>query len=146
MMIAQHDGHADAPTLPEASAAGVSMKSRHDRNRSPGGLRKLVPFLKAHRMLVAGSLISLTAAALISLALPTAVRRLIDQGFTRTDGAFVDRYFVMLVALAVARGGGPACRHYFFSARGGRARATAITVTAVISPSPTPISAWVPSM
>ena len=120
MMIAQHDGHADAPTLPEAAAAGVSMKSRHDRNRSPGGLRKLVPFLKAHRMLVAGSLISLTAAALISLALPTAVRRLIDQGFTRTDGAFVDRYFVMLVALAAARGVPTACRYYFVAALGER--------------------------
>ncbi|OCJ14450.1 ABC transporter [Rhizobium sp. AC44/96] len=96
------------------------MGSRGGGRRSLGGLRRLAPFLRTHQWLVAGSLVSLTAAALISLALPTAVRRLIDQGFTRTDGAFVDRYFVMLVALAIALAVASACRYYFVAALGER--------------------------
>ncbi len=120
MMIAQHDSHADAP-IPAADTSGhSSVESRVHGRRSLSGLRRLAPFLRAHQWLVAGSIISLGAAAIISLALPTAVRRLIDQGFNRTDGAFVDRYFVMLVALAVALAVASACRYYFVAALGER--------------------------
>ncbi|WP_160012537.1 ABC transporter transmembrane domain-containing protein [Rhizobium sp. 18055] len=113
-MIAQHDRLADAPTPP------ADLNGHSSGRRSLSGLRRLAPFLRAHRWLVAGSVISLAAAAVISLALPIAVRRLIDQGFTRTDGAFVDRYFVMLVALAVALAVASACRYYFVAALGER--------------------------
>ncbi|MBO9127034.1 ATP-binding cassette domain-containing protein [Rhizobium sp. 16-488-2a] len=119
-MIAQHDRVAEAQSPAADSAANSSMESRGGGGRSLGGLRRLAPFLRTHQWLVAGSLVSLTAAALISLALPTAVRRLIDQGFTRTDGAFVDRYFVMLVALAIALAVASACRYYFVAALGER--------------------------
>jgi ATP-binding cassette subfamily B protein len=120
MMIAQHDRVAEAQSPAADSTANSSMGSRGGGRRSLGGLRRLAPFLRTHQWLVAGSLVSLTAAALISLALPTAVRRLIDQGFTRTDGAFVDRYFVMLVALAIALAVASACRYYFVAALGER--------------------------
>jgi ATP-binding cassette subfamily B protein len=120
MMIAQHDRVAEAQSPAADSAANSPMESRGGGRRSLGGLRRLTPFLRTHQWLVAGSLVSLTAAALISLALPTAVRRLIDQGFTRTDGAFVDRYFVMLVALAIALAVASACRYYFVAALGER--------------------------
>ncbi len=56
-----------------------------------------------YRGLVAGALISLTLAAVTSLALPLAVRRMIDHGFTQSDGRFINSYFAMLMVMAVVR-------------------------------------------
>ncbi len=119
MMIAQHDRLADVHARSVGTSGHKQPESGRSR-RSLTGLRKLSPFLRTHRLLASGALVSLTAAALISLALPTAVRRLIDQGFSRTDGAFVNSYFVMLIALAVALAIASACRYYFVAALGER--------------------------
>ncbi|NKL01331.1 ATP-binding cassette domain-containing protein [Rhizobium leguminosarum bv. viciae] len=118
-MIAKHDRLADTPACcTEATDLGAAREDRS--RRSLAGLGKLTPLLRAHRWLAAGAVVSLTAAALISLALPTAVRRLIDRGFARTDGAFVDHYFLMLVVLAIALAVASACRYYFVAALGER--------------------------
>jgi len=39
-------------------------------------------------------------AALTTLSLPLAVRSMIDNGFSKADSAFVDRYFYALFAIA----------------------------------------------
>ena len=58
---------------------------------------RLRPLLRNHRPLVMCAGVSLTCAALISLALPLAVRRMIDNGFSQADGAFVNRYFMCVL-------------------------------------------------
>ncbi|MDR9785442.1 ABC transporter transmembrane domain-containing protein [Rhizobium redzepovicii] len=79
-----------------------------------------MPSLRSHRRLAVLAAISLTTAALISLALPIAVRRMIDNGFSRADGDFINRYFLMLMALAVALAFASACRYYFVTILGER--------------------------
>src|SRR5690606_15680328 len=62
-------------------------------------LKRMIPFLIRYKGLVAGSLFSLVLAAVTTLAVPVAVRRMIDHGFSGDDAAFVNNYFVMLVLL-----------------------------------------------
>ena len=66
-----------------------------------------------YRGLVAGALTSLALAAITSLALPLAVRRMIDHGFTQSDGRFINSYFAMLMIMAVVLAVASALRYYF---------------------------------
>ncbi len=76
-------------------------------------LGRLTPYLMRYRGLVAGALISLTLAAVTSLALPLAVRRMIDHGFTQSDGRFINSYFAMLMVMAIVLAIASALRYYF---------------------------------
>ncbi|MGA1803811.1 ABC transporter transmembrane domain-containing protein [Rhizobium sp. HT1-10] len=76
-------------------------------------LGRLLPYLARYRSLVTGAIIALALAALTSLALPLAVRRLIDHGFTQSDGSFINSYFVMLMVMAVVLALSSALRYYF---------------------------------
>ena len=70
------------------------------RRRSLRPLRRVFPYLAHYKRLLAGALVSLVLAAVLTLALPTAVRRMIDHGFTNADSAFIAQYFAMLMVIA----------------------------------------------
>lgn len=70
--------------------------------------------------MVTGALISLALAAITSLALPLAVRRMIDHGFSRADSGFINSYFVMLLIMAVVLAVASALRYYFVITLGER--------------------------
>jgi len=110
LMIAQHDRQIDNPTAQTLGTTNPGEKAPRSR-RAIGPLFRLLPSLRSHRRLAVLAAISLTTAALISLALPIAVRRMIDNGFSRADGDFINRYFLMLMALAVALAFASACRY-----------------------------------
>jgi ABC transporter, permease/ATP-binding protein len=88
--------------------------------RSLRPLSRLVPYVSRYRLLVAGALVSLAAAAMTTLALPLAVRRMIDAGFSRHDEGFIDNYFAMLFVLAALLALASACRYYFVITLGER--------------------------
>jgi ATP-binding cassette subfamily B protein len=90
------------------------------RRRSLRPLKRLFPYILRYRKLVAGALLSLTAAALITLTLPMAVRRMIDHGFSGSDSAFIANYFSMLVVIAAILALASACRYYFVITLGER--------------------------
>lgn len=48
------------------------------------------------------------------------VRRMIDNSFGQADGTFIDRYFLMVMALAVALALASALRYYFVTTLGER--------------------------
>jgi ATP-binding cassette subfamily B protein len=73
-----------------------------------------------YRSMVAGALVSLALAAITSLALPLAVRRMIDHGFTQSDGSFINSYFAMLMVMAVVLAMASAMRYYFVITLGER--------------------------
>ncbi|EJL53730.1 ABC transporter, permease/ATP-binding protein [Rhizobium sp. CF122] len=119
-MIAQHDRQT-------ASLKDQSLErddgSRHlasSQKRAAASLVRLAPFLRHHRGLTICAVLALTCAALISLSLPMAVRRMIDNGFGQADGTFIDRYFLMVMALAVALAVASALRYYFVTTLGER--------------------------
>ncbi|MBB3977284.1 ATP-binding cassette subfamily B protein [Rhizobium azooxidifex] len=94
--------------------------ARKGERKSLKPLATLVPYLARYRGLVAGAGIALVTAAVTTLALPTAVRRMIDHGFSEADAGFIDTYFVMLFALAILLALASAFRYYFVITLGER--------------------------
>ncbi|WP_425337610.1 ABC transporter transmembrane domain-containing protein [Rhizobium leucaenae] len=83
------------------------------KRRSIRPLRRLAPYLRRYRGMVLGALIALTVAAVTSLALPLAVRRMIDHGFDQSDRGLIDSYFAAMMAMAVVLAIASALRYYF---------------------------------
>ncbi|OQM75152.1 ABC transporter transmembrane domain-containing protein [Manganibacter manganicus] len=88
--------------------------------RSLKPLRGFVPYLRRYRGLVAGALVSLALAALTTLTLPLAVRRMIDHGFSAADSQMISGYFAMLMVIAAVLAAASAARYYFVVTLGER--------------------------
>jgi ATP-binding cassette subfamily B protein len=83
-------------------------------------LGRLTPYLMRYRGMVAGAVVALALAAITSLALPLAVRRMIDHGFSRADSTFINSYFAVIMAMAVVLAIASALRYYFVITLGER--------------------------
>jgi ATP-binding cassette subfamily B protein len=109
---------------PEAhESEGIQPMAAQDSNAGRISMRplaRLFPYILRYRKLVAGALTFLVVAAVTTLLLPTAVRRLIDHGFSNSDAAFVNTYFGMLMILAVVLAAASALRYYFVITLGER--------------------------
>ncbi len=79
-------------------------------------LRGLLPFLKPHRSLVALWLSALAISSSATLFLPVAFKHIIDQGFK--PGGQIDRWFMLLLGVAVILGLATAARFFFISMLG----------------------------
>ncbi|WP_337739931.1 ABC transporter ATP-binding protein/permease [Sinorhizobium medicae] len=88
--------------------------------RSIRPLATVLPYLARYRGLAIGAGLSLTAAAVTTLTLPMAVRRMIDHGFSNSDSGFINTYFSMLMVLAVILALASAARYYFVISLGER--------------------------
>ena len=78
-------------------------------------LRTLVPFILAYRGTLIAAMLSLLVASAALLALPVALRYLIDNGFAANDIGTINRYFGWFFAAAAAFGGFAALRYYLVS-------------------------------
>ncbi|SFB64268.1 ATP-binding cassette, subfamily B [Rhizobium sp. NFR07] len=88
-------------------------KTTEKKNRTLKPLARLIPYLSRYRGLVAAALFFLVLAAATTLALPLALRRMIDHGFASTDGHFINSYFGMLLVLAILLATASAMRYYY---------------------------------
>ncbi|MBN9232434.1 MULTISPECIES: ABC transporter transmembrane domain-containing protein [Phyllobacteriaceae] len=94
--------------------------SADERRRSLKPLQRVFPYIARYRGLVVGAGISLTLAAVTTLALPLAVRRMIDNGFSTSDSVFIASYFGMLMIMAAVLALASAGRYYFVITLGER--------------------------
>ena len=76
-------------------------------------LARLVPYILKYKIQVALAIFFLLLAAVTTLTLPMAVRRVIDHGFTGSDPALVNSYFTVLIAIAGLLAIASSCRYYF---------------------------------
>lgn len=88
--------------------------------RDLGPLWELARFLLRYRRVMFAALAALLLAAVAALSLPVAVRYMIDEGFAADGAGRIDRYFVILLALAVFMAVATALRHYLVSWLGER--------------------------
>jgi len=88
------------------------------RNIRPLG--RLAPYIGRYRGLVGGALVALVLAAVTTLVLPIAVRRMIDNGFSGADAGFINTYFAMLFVLAGLLALASGLRYYFVITLGER--------------------------
>ncbi len=79
----------------------MNTESTSPRPRPLAALRALLPFLRPYRALVVGWLGFLVLSSSATLALPVAVRLMIDHGFSDQDPSGIDRWFLGLIAVAL---------------------------------------------
>jgi len=101
---------ADAPPVTDADRA---------KSKNMGALRQLWPFLTPYRRLMALALGALTLTACVSLILPLAVRRVVDN-FDVQAGQLLDRYFAAALGIAALLAVGTALRYYLVTRLGER--------------------------
>jgi len=80
----------------------------------------LIPFILPYKGTLALALIALLIASATVLALPVAVREVIDHGFSTNDATQIDRYFLALMLFALLIGFFGAARAYFVNWLGER--------------------------
>src|SRR5690242_9703355 len=83
------------------------------KGRSLKPLATLWPFLRPYRRRLLLALAALVVAAAAMLALPVALRQLIDHGLAAQSAATINRYFIGFLAAAAIFGGFAALRFYF---------------------------------
>jgi ATP-binding cassette subfamily B protein len=78
------------------------VSSERPKGSSLKPLRALLPFIAPYRNRMLVAFLALLVAAAAMLALPQALKNVIDQGFSAANAAAIDRYFLwLLVAAAV---------------------------------------------
>ncbi|MGQ3487067.1 ABC transporter transmembrane domain-containing protein [Roseovarius pacificus] len=97
---------------------GADMIER-DKSKEVGALAELWPFLKPYRLLVLAALLALTLTATVSLILPMAVRRVVDN-FGAEDGAVLDQYFMAALGIAALLAIGTGLRYALVTRLGER--------------------------
>ena len=85
-----------------------------------GPLTRLWQFMRPYRAKLALAMIVLVIAAAAALVLPVAVRQMIDLGFSKANTEHIDRYFLLLFAVAAVLGLFTAARFYLVSWLGER--------------------------
>ena len=89
------------------------------RSRQIGALAALWPFLRPYRLLLAAAVAALTATAMVTLALPLAVRRVVD-GFGADEVALLNAYFLAALGIAGLLALGTGLRYYLVTRLGER--------------------------
>src|ERR1700678_4202971 len=127
------DAGKDAAALPTASTpisavqpvqtvlnAGAPQKTGVARGSNLQPLASLLPYVKRYRWRVVAALAALILAALTTLVVPIAVRRMIDFGFTARGLALIDNYFLVLIGVGAALALASALRYYLVTTLGER--------------------------
>ncbi len=90
------------------------------RSRSVRPLLAMLPFIARYRARAFGALLALLVASLATLAVPIAVRRMIDFGFSEERIGLIDQYFMVLIAVAAMLAAASALRYYLVTTIGER--------------------------
>src|SRR6516162_10690337 len=115
------DAEASTPLGPGAAV----VETTADGDRSKGRarlrpLRALAPYVGRYRGRAFLALIALTIAALTTLLVPVAVRRMIDFGFTPEGIALINSYFSVMIAVVAILALASASRYYLVMTMGER--------------------------
>ncbi len=97
---------------------GADMLDR-EKSKQIGALAAIWPFIKPYRLLLTAALLALVATASVSLVLPLAVRRVVDN-FSVEDGTILDQYFLAAVGIAGLLAIGTGLRYLLVSRLGER--------------------------
>lgn len=97
----------------------VTETTERESSRRVGALSALWPFLRPYKGLMIGAGLALISTAVISLTLPLAVRRVVDN-FGAADGALLDRYFTAALVIAALLALGTGVRYALVTRLGER--------------------------
>lgn len=113
--MADSSSHTNAAPSP----VGMSATDQREKAKKISGLSALWPFVLPYHLLMAAAIFALVLTAMISLALPLAVRRVIDN-FGTADGTILDQYFLAAIAIAALLALGTGLRYALVTRLGER--------------------------
>ena len=96
----------------QVEGTSSAQQSGADKVRSLRPLLALQPYVLRHPHMLALTGVALVISALAMLAVPVALRHLIDLGFATGDTAAIDRSFVLLIMIGLVLGVASAGRFY----------------------------------
>jgi ATP-binding cassette subfamily B protein len=120
------DPGGETPPLRDSTAAEESLieaqltPSPAKRSARLRPLLALAPYVGRYRGRAVLALISLTVAAITTLIVPVAVRRMIDFGFSPEGIAMINSYFSVMIAVVAVLAGASASRFYLVMTLGER--------------------------
>ena len=106
------DRRAPRPGPPAGDPPGVNAEVSPPRSSKLRPLFELAPYVARYRGRALLALVALTIAALTTLIVPVAVRRMIDFGFTPQAVALINSYFSVMVAVVAVLALASASRYY----------------------------------
>ncbi|HRO00748.1 MAG TPA: ABC transporter transmembrane domain-containing protein, partial [Nitrobacter sp.] len=106
---------------PESAAPDQAAPSAKDARRLRlRPLLALTPYILRYRGRALLALVALIVAALTTLVVPLAVRRIIDFGFTAEGVAMINSYFTMMIGVVAVLAGASAARYFLVTTTGER--------------------------
>ena len=103
---------------PHQSSPNLDAPSTRRPRLSP--LKALWPHIRRYRGRATAALVALVVAALATLVVPIAVRRMIDFGFDVQHAGFIDRYFAVMIGVVAVLAAASAARYYLVMTLGER--------------------------
>jgi ATP-binding cassette, subfamily B, bacterial len=119
VIVAAAMAPASADVEPEAVALAAKPKSS-GRGPNLRPLASLLPYVRRYRGRALAAFAALVLAALTTLIVPVAVRRMIDFGFTARGLALIDSYFLVMIGVAAVLALSSALRYYLVTTLGER--------------------------
>jgi len=114
------DGVGVTPNDAVAEALGIDAETSKARRSKLRPLLALAPYVARYRGRAILALIALTVAAITTLLVPVAVRRMIDFGFTQKGIELINSYFSVMIAVVGVLALASASRYYLVMTIGER--------------------------
>ncbi|MBO0734627.1 MAG: ATP-binding cassette domain-containing protein [Methylocapsa sp.] len=102
------------------SSAAKDASNDKDAKTAPRALVRLLPYLARYKPLIIAALVAIAMAAGATLAVPLAIRRMIDFGFTSDSAGLVHTYFAGLIGVAAVLALASGSRFFFVTILGER--------------------------
>ncbi len=121
MNVAERDIAAPkAERVPAAAEVPAAPAAQQPRARRLRPLVSLFPYVAGYRWHAIAALVALLAAAVATLVVPVAIRRMIDFGFSRDSANLIDSYFSVMLGVVAVLAIASAMRFYLVTTLGER--------------------------
>jgi len=101
------------------TTAPKNATEEREKSKRIGALAELWPYMRPYKLLLAAAIVALVLTACVSLILPMAVRRVVDN-FYVADGRILDQYFAAALGIAALLAFGTALRYALVTRLGER--------------------------
>jgi ATP-binding cassette, subfamily B, bacterial len=120
MNVVERDATRATGTAVDAPHSAVAPASEPQQSRRLKPLLSLIPYIARYRWHASAALAALLVAAVTTLIVPIAVRRMIDFGFSRESANLIDSYFAVMIGIVAVLALASAARFYLVTTLGER--------------------------
>jgi ATP-binding cassette, subfamily B, bacterial len=118
MNVVERDAAREIATAADASQRAAASERQQSRRLKP--LLSLIAYIARYRWHASAALAALLVAAVTTLIVPIAVRRMIDFGFSRESANLIDSYFAVMIGIVAVLALASAARFYLVTTLGER--------------------------